>query len=124
MYCGIRSFHEEIHELTRPDYMNEPYTDYNPLQLKAYEDNVEINLMTYRYRVPKGIQRKGVVFYSHGFGGYCENSAYAFKILAESGYETIAMDLRGFGNSEGTRGCLLTTATVYNDFDLLIKGAL
>jgi alpha-beta hydrolase superfamily lysophospholipase len=42
--------------------------------------------------VPEGVTRKGIVFYIHGFGAYCERSAYIFNVFAENGYEIIAFD--------------------------------
>lgn len=59
--------------------------------------------MTYRYPVDESV-RKGVIFYIHGFGSYCEPYAFQAKMWADSGYEVIAMDQRGFGNSGGERG--------------------
>ena len=48
--------------------------------------------MSYRYPCPEGVDRKGIVFYVHGWGGYSERSAYIFKVFAENGYEVIAYD--------------------------------
>ena len=48
--------------------------------------------MTYRYPVPHGTDRKGIVFYVHGFGCYCEKYAYIAKVFAEAGYEFIGFD--------------------------------
>jgi hypothetical protein len=33
---------------------------------------IEYKLVTYRYPVPEGIERKGIIFYIHGYGSYCE----------------------------------------------------
>ena len=52
-----------------------PETDF--LKLRVYQDDEEVTLMTYRYPVPQGVERKGIVFYLHGFGSYCER--YAFQ---------------------------------------------
>ena len=59
-----------------------------------------------------------------GYGGYSEFSAYLMKKYAEHGYEAFSMDLRGFGNSGGTRGFLNSTATLYNDLELFINGVI
>jgi alpha-beta hydrolase superfamily lysophospholipase len=48
--------------------------------------------MTYRYPVPEDTERKGIIFYVHGFGSYCERYAFQAKTFAEAGYEVIAMD--------------------------------
>jgi alpha-beta hydrolase superfamily lysophospholipase len=54
-----------------------------------------------KYPLPEHIQlawpvdpsfRKGVIFYIHGFGSYCERYAFQAKMWAEAGYEVIAMD--------------------------------
>ena len=76
--------------------------------------------MTYRYPVPEGTDRKGIVFYIHGFGSYCERYAYQARALAESGYEVIGMDQRGFGNSGGHRGLFESQDTVYSDLYLCV----
>lgn len=57
--------------------------------------------MTYRYPVPQGVERKGVIFFLHGYGSYCEHISHFFKMFAEKGYESFALDQRGFGNSGG-----------------------
>jgi hypothetical protein len=49
------------------------------LKIRVTQDDVEITLETYRYPCPQGVERKGVVFYIHGFGAYCEYSAFFFK---------------------------------------------
>jgi alpha-beta hydrolase superfamily lysophospholipase len=73
--------------------------------------------MTYRYPVPSDIERKGIMFYIHGFGNYCERYAFQARAYASSGYEVIALDQRGFGNSGGTRGLFEES---YNDLYLTI----
>jgi alpha-beta hydrolase superfamily lysophospholipase len=49
--------------------------------------------------------------------------AFFFKIFAESGYECIGMDQRGFGVSEGERGYIDSADDIYNDQFLLIYKA-
>ena len=104
--------------------MLEKFTEYNPLNLKAFEDGKEIDLMTYRYAVPEGVVKKGIVLNLAGYSEYCEYSAYFLKKYAENGYEVLAVDLRGFGNSGGTRGFLNSCATLYNDIELFINGVI
>ena len=101
--------------------MLEKYTQYNPLELKAFEDGKEIDLMTYRYAVPDGVQLKGIELYLTGYGSYNEFNAYILKRYAENGYDALAIDLRGFGNSGGTRAYLNSSATIYNDIELFIN---
>jgi alpha-beta hydrolase superfamily lysophospholipase len=81
--------------------------------------------MTYRYPVPKGQERKGIVFYVHGFGAYSEHTAFMFKTLAETrGYEVISMDQRGFGNSGGQRGLFESQSVIYGDLYLMVFRAI
>lgn len=81
-------------------------------------------LQTYRYPVPNGVQRKGIVFYIHGFGAYSEHTAFIFKAFAEKGYEAFAMDQRGFGYSGGQRGLFESSDVVYSDLYLFISKAI
>lgn len=91
------------------------------MKLKVEQDGEEIALMTYRYPVPEGVARKGIVFYIHGFGAYCEHVAFIFKQFAEKGYEAFAMDQRGFGNSGGHRGLYEGSDQAYGDIFLFIS---
>ena len=51
----------------------------------------------------------------HGFGDYCERSAYIFKTKAACGYDCVAFDQRGYGNSEGERGFYENPDQIYGD---------
>ena len=104
-----------------PEYMKLKFTEYNPLDLKVKDGEKEITLMTYRLAVPEGNDRKGIVFFFSGFGAYCEHSAWQLKNLPQNGYEVIAMDYRGFGNSGGMRGYLISSESLYSDCNLLIE---
>ena len=73
--------------------------------------------MTYRYPVPSDLERRGIIFYIHGFGSYCERFAFQAKAYSEAGYDVVALDQRGFGNSGGTRGLFEDS---YNDIYLMI----
>jgi len=57
--------------------------------------------MTYRHPVPENTEIKGVVFFIHGYGAYCDKTAFWFRMFVENGYEVFAVDQRGFGLSEG-----------------------
>ena len=107
-------------QLKFPDYMTEKFTEYDPLRLTAFEDGKEIKLMTYRYKVLENIATKGIIFFLHGLGEYCEHDAFIFKLFAENGFESFAMDQRGIGNSGGLKGYQGTGATIHNDIDLFI----
>jgi alpha-beta hydrolase superfamily lysophospholipase len=75
-----------------PEHFAVPWPETDNLKLRVIQDDEEIPIMTYRYPVPEGTVRKGIVFFLHGFGSYCERFAYEAKPLAEAGYEVIAMD--------------------------------
>jgi alpha-beta hydrolase superfamily lysophospholipase len=100
--------------------MQVPWPETDPLSLKVTQDGEEISLMTYRYPVPEGKNRKGVIFYIHGFGAYCEHNANQFKIFSDRGYECYALDQRGFGNSGGHRGLYESADQMYGDLYLFI----
>lgn len=107
-----------------PAHMQVEWPEVDPLKLRAEQDGEDIILMTYRYPVPADRPRKGVAFYIHGFGAYCEHSAFIFKHIAEAGYEVFALDQRGFGNSGGQRGLLESQKVIYGDLYLFIYTAI
>lgn len=51
-----------------------------------------------------GVERKGILFYVHGYGGNVHLHAYLAEMFAQAGYEFCGIDQRGFGQSEGVRG--------------------
>lgn len=52
-----------------------------------------MKLKSYRYPVPEGKQRKGVVFYVHGYGAYAQRDASIAREFAEKGqFEVFAID--------------------------------
>lgn len=75
-----------------PEFMQVKWPEVDPLQLRVEQDGEQVTLMTYRYPVVEGVKRKGVIFYIHGLGAYCEHSAYIFKAFAENGYDCFALD--------------------------------
>lgn len=103
-----------------PAHIQTPWPETDSLKLRVSQDDQEVVLMTYRYPVPFGVEMKGVIFYIHGFGSYCQNYAFQAEAFANAGYEVIAMDQRGFGNSGGERGLFENSEVVYGDLYLLI----
>lgn len=103
-----------------PEHIAVPWPETDNLNLRVMQDDEEITLMTYRYPVPEGTARKGIIFYLHGFGSYCERYAYQAQAFAEAGYEVIGMDQRGFGNSGGHRGLFESSDVVYADLYLCV----
>jgi acylglycerol lipase len=75
----------------------------NPIELKSKSGNKEYKLENYRYPSQTG-DRKGIIYFIHGFGDYCGRYAYFAKQFAEHGYDFVGFDQRGFGRSEGPRG--------------------
>lgn len=63
-----------------------------------------VKIANYRYPVQVGVERKGIVFFIHGYGGCNQHHAYLAEMFARHGYEFCGIDQRGFGNSEGVRG--------------------
>jgi alpha-beta hydrolase superfamily lysophospholipase len=74
-----------------PEHIQLAWPEEDILRLRVMQDGEEIMLQTYRYPVDPSF-RKGVIFYIHGFGSYCERYAFQAKMWAEAGYEVIAMD--------------------------------
>lgn len=66
--------------------------------------NDDVKIANYRFTVPDGIQRKGIIFYVHNYGTCTKNYAYLAESFADQGYEFCGIDQRGFGESEGQRG--------------------
>lgn len=79
------------------------------------EGDKEIKLNTFRWPVPSGEQRKGVVFLIHGYGAHAGQMAVTAKFIAAEGFEVLAMDMRGHGDSQGFRGDFASADQVYND---------
>ena len=107
---------EEERECTRasqPFYVPIPESD--PLNLQVVSSGRKLHLQTYRFPVPSGVERKGVIFFVHGYGAHCKTMGFFFKVLADQGFECLAMDQRGFGSSEGDRGVILNAEDIYND---------
>ena len=51
------------------------------------------------YRYPAFGKRKGIVYFVHGYGEYCQRYAYFGKLFAEAGYDFAGIDQRNFGFS-------------------------
>lgn len=61
-----------------------------------------------------------MIFCIHGYGSFSEANIASYKHFAEAGYEVIASDMRGMGDSEGERGVIEKNEDIYNDVWLLI----
>jgi alpha-beta hydrolase superfamily lysophospholipase len=77
------------------------YPEKNILDLQVTDqEGKPCLLQTYRYPVDTTkVERKGIVFYLHGYGSHSGSSAFYTKYFADEGYEVYTMDQRGFGES-------------------------
>ena len=56
----------------------------------------------------------------HGYGSYGEHMAHIAKFVASAGYDVYAMDMRGFGHSEGDKGIIEKAQHIYDDYWMFI----
>ena len=77
-----------------------PQVDYIPYFASTHGANQK--LATYRY--PAQGDRKGIVYYCHGYGVNALYNAHFAERLALRGYEVAGIDYRGFGRSSGILG--------------------
>jgi alpha-beta hydrolase superfamily lysophospholipase len=78
-----------------------PIEDWIPFYV--LEEGKYIKIWTYRY--PTSLPSpKGVVVLFHTFCNYSLINAHLAQVLAENGYEAVAMDYRCYGKSGGARG--------------------
>jgi len=69
------------------------FPEQNVLDLSVFQFGKPIKLKAYRYPVPVGKQRRGVVFYIHGYGAYANRDVNIAKEFAEKGhFEVFAID--------------------------------
>ena len=89
------------------------FPEADPLDLRITTNGEEVKLMSYRW--PAEGDRKGVIFMYHGYGSCAAHISVFAKFYAADGYEVFAMDMRGFGNSEGERGFINSSDQLYSD---------
>lgn len=86
------------------EYQNK-YIDYKGYRWPNGESSIPFEstlgdgckIANYRYPVQVGVERKGIVFFVHGYGGAVQHYAYLAEMFARHGYEFCGMDQRGFG---------------------------
>lgn len=71
--------------------------------MKVKDGNKLVSLATFRYPCLTQ-ERKGVIHYVNGYGDYSQRYAFMAHKFAKAGYDFVAMDPKGFGHSEGSRG--------------------
>ena len=102
------------------DWEKERFPEQDVVSLPVKQYGRTIHLKSYRYPVPAGTTKKGVIFCVHGYGSWSEAAIASYKFFAEAGFEVFASDMRGMGDSEGERAIIESTDDVYNDAWLLI----
>ena len=85
------------------DYKNAHYPEANPMSLRVYSQmqGRYIWLANYRYPAVDQKNRKGIIYFVHGYGEYVGRYAYFAKYFAEAGYDVMGIDWRNFGHSQG-----------------------
>ncbi len=73
----------------------------NFVDLYAYQNGNKIRLATYKY--PSKQEKKGVVYIIHSILENANKYAETADKLASEGFEVIAFDMRGHGNSQGIK---------------------
>ncbi len=69
------------------------YPQEDVLDLEVMQFGQPIKLKNYRYPIPEGQTRRGVVFYLHGYGGYSNMDAEVAQVLTKKGlFEVYAID--------------------------------
>jgi len=101
-------------ESDRGEFMRVPWPQEDLFDYRVTQGKAQIKLHSYFYPCQTD-QRRGVLFYIHGHGTYAGRFAYFFKLFAEAGFDVFAVDQRGFGKSEGERGCMDSQEAIYKD---------
>lgn len=72
-------------------------------------------MATYRYPSLIPGVTKGVVYYIHGYGDFCQRYAYFAEMYAKEGYDFLGFDQKGFGYSGGARGIVDSPRSTLED---------
>lgn len=86
------------------DYTSVAFPEINPVELVSADKR--FRLANYRYPATASKERKGIIYFIHGYGEYVRRYAYFGQVFAENGYDFVGIDQRGFGYSEGERGMI------------------
>lgn len=71
------------------DFKRFEWSEENPIDYKA--ENGE-RIANYRQTVPEGVEKKGTVFFIHGYGCTVKNHAYLGHMFASEGFEFCGID--------------------------------
>jgi len=99
MKYGFRSFSRHRHHPGYIDFGAHRFPEVNPLPLVSVSQRTGKYFKLANYRYPSQGKRKGIIFFVHGYGEYCERYAYFAKAFAEAGYDFAGIDWRNFGHS-------------------------
>jgi hypothetical protein len=74
------------------DYTSTHFPEVNPVELVSADKR--FRLANYRYPAAVAKERKGIIFFIHGYGEYVKRYAYFGKVFAENGYDFVGI-IRG-----------------------------
>ncbi len=77
----------------------------------------------YRRVAAQGERARARVLVIHGFAEHSGRYAHVLRALSEKGFDAWAIDLRGFGKSDGGRGCVKRFDDYLEDISALIAAA-
>src|SRR5690554_8068797 len=88
------------------DYKYEFSYDFKELYLGSHDGKARLNALHFKVNSPKGI-----VVYYHGNAGQLADWGHVVQDFAESGYDVLVVDYRGYGKSTGK----LSEKALYSD---------
>src|SRR5690554_2190456 len=97
------------------DYKYEFSYDFKELYLESHDGKARLNALHFKVNSPKGI-----VVYYHGNAGQLADWGHVVQDFAESGYDVLVVDYRGYGKSTGK----LSEKALYSDALLFYNYAL
>eukprot|EP00347_Sterkiella_histriomuscorum_P015835 403355508 len=96
------------------DFKKSSFPETNTIDLTTKSGGQDVKIATYRYPSLLPVT-KGVVYYLHGYGDYCQRYAYFAEIYAQEGYDFLGFDQKGFGFSGGSRGIVESVHSTLED---------
>ncbi|TNV77717.1 hypothetical protein FGO68_gene14245 [Halteria grandinella] len=88
------------------DFCEIPFPEVNPIDLIVEQNGAPFKLANYRYPCKVGVERKGIVFYVHGYAEYTGRYGYLAREFSEAGFDFVGIDQRNFGNSTSNAATL------------------
>jgi len=81
-------------------------------------DNLQ--LLGRRWPVPKAA-RAGAALLIHGVGEHSGRYDHVAAVMTDAGIEVVSYDQRGFGQSQGTKGCIPTPTALVDDAAMVFE---